>query len=346
MTTVTIKDVAREAGVSVASVSRALNGTGGVTAETEKRIRDVATRLRYIPHGAARSLITRRTHTIGALLPDMYGEFFSELIRGIDLAARARGLHLLVSSAHDGVEDAAAALRTMRGRVDGMIILSPRADASFLHTNLPESLPTVLLNSPLRGPRYPVLNIDNHGGAYAMVRHLAVECGYRDIALVAGPHDNYDAQQREEGYRAAMAEFVPGAALRIIRGEFTEESGYRAGCEMMASGKLPRAVFAANDMMAIGCLLALREAGVRVPEEVAVTGFDDIPVARYITPALTTVQVRIVDLGRSALERLAALLDAPDQATPPEADTLGCHVVVRDSCGARPPGKTSTKKAR
>lgn len=346
MTTVTIKDVAREAGVSVASVSRALNGTGGVTAETEKRIRQVAARLRYMPHGAARSLITRRTHTIGALLPDMYGEFFSELIRGIDLAARARGLHLLVSSAHDGVDDAAAALRTMRGRVDGMIILSPRADASFLHANLPESLPTVLLNSPLRGRRYPVLNIDNHGGAHAMVRHLAVTCGYRDIALVAGPQDNFDAQQREDGYRSAMAEFAPGAPLRVIRGEFTEESGYRAGRELLTSGQLPRAVFAANDMMAIGCLLALREGGLDVPGEVAVTGFDDIPIARYVTPALTTVQVRIVDLGRSALERLAALLDATDQATTPDADILGCEIVVRDSCGARPHGKTSTKKAR
>lgn len=346
MTTVTIKDVAREAGVSVASVSRALNGTGGVTAETEKRIREVAARLRYMPHGAARSLITRRTHTIGALLPDMYGEFFSELIRGIDLAARARGLHLLVSSAHDGVDDGAAALRTMRGRVDGMIILSPRADASFLHANLPESLPTVLLNSPLRGRRYPVLNIDNYGGAHAMVRHLAVTCGYRDIALVAGPQDNFDAQQREDGYRAAMAEFAPGAPLRVIRGEFTEESGYRAGRELLASGRLPRAVFAANDMMAIGCLLALREGGVDVPGEVAVTGFDDIPIARYVTPALTTVQVRIVDLGRSALERLAALLDATDQATTPDADILGCKIVVRDSCGARPHGKTSTNKAR
>ena len=107
---VTIKDVAREAKVSVASVSRALNGHGGVTAETLERIREVAARLHYIPHGAARSLITRRTHTIGALLPDLYGEFFSELIRGIDLAARAHGLQLLVSSSHDGSAEAATAL--------------------------------------------------------------------------------------------------------------------------------------------------------------------------------------------------------------------------------------------
>jgi LacI family transcriptional regulator len=137
MTTATIKDVAREAGVSVASVSRALNGGNGVTEATGQRIREVATRLSYVPHAAARSLITRRTHTIGALLPDLHGEFFSELIRGIDLAARARGLHLLVSSSHEGADEAAAALRAMHGRVDGMLILSSRVDAAFLRANLP-----------------------------------------------------------------------------------------------------------------------------------------------------------------------------------------------------------------
>jgi len=345
VTTVTIKDVAREAGVSVASVSRALNGSGGVTAETEQRIRAVANRLRYVPHSAARSLITRRTHTIGALLPDLYGEFFSELIRGIDLAARARGLHLLVSSAHDGVEEAAAALRAMRGRVDGMLILSSRADQKFLHANLPEALPTVLLNSAVRSPQYSVLNIDNEGGARAMVRHL-VDAGHRQIAFITGPEGNFDAAQREHGYRAAMTEFAPGVPVRVIAGAFTEESGYRAGRELLATGTRPQAVFAGNDMMAIGCLYAFQEAGLDVPRDIALAGFDDIPISRYVTPSLTTVRVRIVDLGRSALERLAALLEASDQAITPSADTLGCEVVVRDSCGARPRSKSSTKKAR
>lgn len=329
--TVTIKDVAREAGVSVASVSRALNGSGGVTPATESRIRAVAKRLHYVPHSAARSLITRRTHTIGALLPDLYGEFFSELIRGIDLAARARGLHLLVSSAHDGVDEAAAALRAMRGRVDGMLVLSSRADRPFLEANLPDSLPTVLLNSAVRHPRYAVLNIDNEGGARAMVRHL-VAAGHRDIAFIGGPPDNYDARQREQGFRAAMAEFAPDGRLQVLPGDFTEEAGHRAGRALAAQAQRPQAVFAGNDMMAVGCLAALREAGVSVPTQIAVAGFDDIPIARYITPSLTTVRVRIVELGRLALERLAAQLDAPGQAVPATA-TLGCEVIQRDSCG-------------
>jgi len=332
MAAATIKDVAREAKVSVASVSRALNGGSGVTAATSERIRAAADRLQYIPHAAARMLITRRTHTIGALLPDLYGEFFSELIRGIDLAARARGLHLLVSSSHDGVEEAAAAVRSMQGRVDGLLILSGRVDAAFLRANLPRELPVVLLNSAVKNPAYHVLNVDNHAGAVAMVTHL-IQAGHARVAFIAGPEGNFDARQREEGYRAAMAKHAPKAPLNILAGDFSEESGYRAGRELLAQKVRPRAVFAANDMMAVGCMTALKEAGVRVPQDIALAGFDDIPIARYVTPALSTVRVRIVDLGRNALEHLAGLLEGPDSSTA-SAQTLGCEIVVRESCGA------------
>ncbi|MDO1529246.1 LacI family DNA-binding transcriptional regulator [Fulvimonas sp. R45] len=328
----TIKDVAREAKVSVASVSRALNGAGGVTTATEKRIREAAARLRYVPHGAARSLITRRTHTIGALLPDLHGEFFSELIRGIDQKARAHGLHLLVSSAHDGVDDAAAALRAMQGRVDGILILSSRVDEAFLKANLPQDLPAVLLNSPLEDGTHAVLNIDNFAGTYAMVRHL-LGVGHERIAFVTGPKDNFDAQQREQGFRAAMAEFMPNASPRIVAGDFTERSGLRAGRELLAAKSRPQAVFAANDMMAVGCLQAFREAGLDVPGDIALAGFDDIPIARYVAPPLSTVRVRIADLGRNAMELLADLIERPGPSAA-SVHTLGCDIVVRDSCGA------------
>jgi LacI family transcriptional regulator len=331
MSAATIKDVAREAKVSVASVSRALNGGGGVTAETSPRIHEAARRLHYVPHAAARMLITRRTNTVGALLPDLHGEFFSELIRGIDLAARARGLHLLVSSSHDGAEDAAAALRAMQGRVDGLLILSNHVDAAFLRSNLPAGLPAVLLNSAVKNPAYAVLNIDNYGGAHAMVRHL-LEAGHAGVTFIAGPTDNFDAQQRELGYRAAMAKYAPHAAPDVVAGDFSEEAGYRAGRQLLARTPRPRAVFAANDMMAVGCLSAFKEAGVEVPGEIALAGFDDIPIARYVTPSLCTVRVRIADLGHSALEQLAARLEDPRRA--PSSHTLACEIVTRASCGA------------
>jgi LacI family transcriptional regulator len=328
---VTIKDVAKMANVSVASVSRALNGHTGVTAETQKRIREVAKRLRYFPHSAARSLITRRTQTIGALLPDLHGEFFSELIRGIDLAARARGLHLLVSSSHGNAEEAAAALRAMQGRVDGLLVMTPHADEDFLDDNLPLLLPMVLMNTHVKGERHTVLDIDDYGGAQAMVRHL-IACGRRRIVFIAGPEANHDVHERERGYRDALAESPHDLTAVTLPGDFTEESGYHAAKLALAMSPRPDAIFAANDMMAIGCLSALSEAGIKVPQDIAVAGFDDIPMARYIAPPLTTVRVRIAELGAAALDKLAQMIDSEGE---PEAtrQVVATELVVRASCG-------------
>jgi LacI family transcriptional regulator len=328
---VTIRDVAREAKVSVASVSRALNGNTNVTDTTRRRILRVATKLRYMPHGAARSLITRRTQTIGALLPDLFGEFFSELIRGIDLAARARGLHLLVSSSHGDADEAAAALRAMQGRVDGLLVMSPHVDVEFLYRNLPDALPAVLMNTAVKSAQYSTLNIDNYGGALAMTEHL-LKRGFRSIVFINGPEGNFDASERLRGFRKAIAASKRKIDTEILSGDFTEESGHAAARHLLASAHRPQAVFAANDMMAIGCLLALGEGGVRVPEDIAIAGFDDIPIARFVNPPLTTVRVRIAELGRSALEQLAGQLEAPD-AKRASAQTPGCEIVVRASCG-------------
>lgn len=340
---ITIKDVAKAAGVSVASVSRALNGHDNVTAETRQRIAGVARRLRYVPHGAARSLVTKRTQTIGALLPDLFGEFFSELIRGIDLAARARGLHLLVSSSHGDANEAAAALRAMQGRVDGLLIMSPHVDAAFLDDHLHTTLPAVLMNTTVQATRYATLNIDNHGGAYAMTQHL-LSRGYRDIAFIAGPEGNFDASERLAGFRAALAAHGGKTKSRVLAGDFSEQSGYRAGQQLLEMAKRPQAVFAANDMMAIGFLFALNEAGVRVPGDIALAGFDDIPISRFMQPPLTTVRVRITDLGASALEQLFAQMEAPDAPTQRER-TLPCEIVVRASCSHAVPGKPALKTA-
>lgn len=337
---VTIKDVAREAKVSVASVSRALNGHGGVTAETLERIRDVAARLRYIPHGAARSLITRRTHTIGALLPDLYGEFFSELIRGIDLAARAHGLQLLVSSSHDGAAEAGAALRAMQGRVDGLLVMSPHADAAFLRQNLPVGLPTVLMNTVLERDDFPALSVDNAGGARLVVEHL-IDTGYRRIAFIQGPVGNHDVAERERAYLDTLAQRLPDAKPIVLPGEFDESSGYRAGQRIATMNPRPDAVFAANDMMAIGCMAALREAGLRIPEDIAVAGFDDVPMARYVSPALTTAGVRIAELGKAALDQLAAQIDGSAAAAPRAHVRIPAELMVRTSTARENSGRTA-----
>jgi len=222
-------------------------------------------------------------------------------------------------------------MRAMQGRVDGLLILSPRIDAAFLHANLPEQLPAVLLNSAVRDPAYGTLNIDDYAGAHAMTRHL-LHAGHPQVTFVGGPAGNFDAQERERGYRDAMAQYALGAAPDVVPGDFSEASGHAAATALLQRAARPRAVFAANDMMAVGCMYAFKEAGLRIPEEIALAGFDDIPIARYLTPPLTTVHVRIADLGRGALERLASQLD-PGEPSTDLADALSCEVVVRGSCG-------------
>lgn len=327
----TIKDVARIAGVSVATVSRALNGAENVLPDTRQRILDVARELRYSPSGAARSLITRKTDTVGALLPDLHGEFFSELIRGIDQAARARGLHLLLSSSHDDADEAAAALRAMNGRVDGLVVMSPHADDDFLAQNLPHNLPAVLLNSGVRRPSQRVFAIDNYGGAREMTEHL-VRTGRRRIAFLGGPAANFEARERERGYRAGL-----GKAMKpwLLEGDFSESAGERTGAALLAmpAAERPDAVFAANDIMAIGLLGALQAGGVRVPEDIALAGFDDIPVARYVSPALTTMRVPIAALGGQALDALADALDGGGADM--DATVMPVQLVVRRSCGSK-----------
>lgn len=332
--TVTIKDVAVAARVSVATVSRALNGFGNVTAQTRRRVEAVAAQLGYIPHEGARSLSTRRTQCVGAVLPDLYGEFFSELIRGIDRVARQNGLGLLLSCSHGDSAEVAVALRAMRGRVDGLLVMSPHVDADVLAANLPARMPIVLMNSRDGGDRYSSLRVDNYGGACAMVRHL-IGRGHRRIAMVTGPAGNFDAQERLRGYQDVMADELPGVRPQLLRGDFSEEAGYRAGRQLLSMSERPEAVFLANDTMAIGCLFALREGGLEVPDDIALAGFDDIPIARYVSPPLTTVRVRIAELGELALERLVLAISESGN-NPASAQALRSELVVRGSCGRRP----------
>lgn len=329
MTTATIRDVARRAGVSVASASRALNGHSNVSPETSRRVSDAAQALAYIPHLGARSLSTKRSNTIGVVLPDLFGEFFSEIIRGIDFAAHRLGLQLLLSNMHGNTHETAAAIRAMRGRVDGLLLMSPQADVDFLTRNLPRGLPTVVMNGPTGGTGHAAISIDNFAGAHAAVAHL-VDRGCRRIAHIAGPRGNADAEQRLRGFREAVASLLGDEAPVILSGDFSEEAGIAAG-QVLATGPVPvDAVFAANDIMAIGCLSALAAAGIDVPGRIALVGFDDVPIARYVAPALTTMRVHIAEMGEMALARLVAAIEAPD-APPRAPEHLIPELVIRQS---------------
>jgi LacI family transcriptional regulator len=338
---VTIKDVARAAGVSVATVSRVYNGSDLVREQTTARVREVAQRLGYSPHGAARSLITSRTNTLGVLLPDLYGEFFSEVIRGIDQTARRHRYHLLVSSSHAARPEIEAALRSMRGRVDGLVVMWPDMDSETAVRNLPAGFPLVLLNSPVDAESFDVIRIANFDGAYAMVRHL-VDLGHRRIAIIRGVAGNFDSEERVRGYHAALADAGLSAPAEYdVSGDFNETAAFHATTELLRADPRPTAIFAANDAMAIGAISALREAGLRVPDDVAVGGFDDIPMARYLDPPLSSVHVDISALGELATLRLISALQDKEHHQRRE-DVLPTTLVLRRSCGAHAPASRPT----
>ncbi|MEP6492086.1 MAG: LacI family DNA-binding transcriptional regulator [bacterium] len=336
---ITIKDVARLAGVSVATVSRVINDSAPVLAGTRDRVLAAADRLRFSPNGAARSLSMQRTLAIGVILPDLYGEFFSELLRGIDQAAQRAGYSLLVSSSHHDARGIEAAVRVIRGRIDGLLVMAPEVTRSALAHALPRDVPTVLLNGRAAGSDAAhAITVDNYGGATAMTRHL-LSLRHRRIGFIAGAVHNADAQARERGHRAALR--TAGAAsdpALVVRGDFTERGGVSGARALVSLASPPTAIFAANDAMAVGALAFLREVGIDVPRRMTVVGFDDIPVARFLNPPLTSVRVGIAALGARGTQVLLDALVAPasrsSRAATSRRDVLPTELVVRGSSGA------------
>lgn len=327
---VTIREVARVAGVSASTVSRVFNQADLVSSKTRARILEVAERLQYVPNAAARSLSIRRTHVLGLLVPLPHSEFFIEMMRGMDDAAQELGFLLLISGSHNRIEDTRTAFRSMKGQVDGFLVVAPNVEPEALWDVLPRDVPAVFLNSSAPGDRYSTIRLTNRDGARAAVQHL-LALGHERIAIVKGPAVNGEAQERLEGYQQALrdAGIEPDPQLEVD-GTFTRESGVAAGRVLLGLPRPPTAVFASNDLMAIGLLTVFHGAGLRVPDDVAIVGFDDIPMARYVQPALSTVHVPIYQIGRRAVERLVALVEKEGEGEP-TADVLETRLVVRAS---------------
>ena len=335
----TIRDVAREAGVSVASASRALNAHDSVSTALGARVQAAVTKLNYVPHWGARSLTRRTADAIGVVLPDLFGEYFSELVRGIDRVAHAHGKQLLLSNMHGNPHEAAHAVRAMRGRVDGLLVMTPDNARERLFEALSPTLPAVLLNCHEPIPGIASVGIDNEGAAATMTRHL-VERGYRRIAFVSGPRHNRDSTARQAGFRAALIATTGERDPIVIPGDYSESSGADAARLLIAGRLQVDAIFCANDMMAVGCCGVLAEAGIDVGAAVGVAGFDDIPIAHYVAPALTTMNVGIAELGATAAEKLIALMSGGD----PSAETiiLTPQLVIRGSTRRDAAQPTST----
>lgn len=318
------------ADLSVASVSRVLNGHNNVNPVTRERVLDAVRVLGYTPNAAARSLSTSRSHAIGVVLPDLHGEFFSELVRGLDKGASERGYLLLLSNMHADPTLAGQAMGAMRGRVDGLIVMAPQMAQDELDQRLPKGLPSVLINSPDSGTHH-TLRIDNAAGVRAVVRHLLAS-GRRHIVHLAGMADNLDAAERRQAYVDAMADFAPDLPTQILDGQFSDGVAHELTTALLSSGLPCDAIFAANDMMALGAMRAVTESGRAVPDDVAIIGFDDIPLARYLN--LSTVQVDVVGIGLRAVNRLIDEIEG--KVTPPAIELLPTTLMLRTTSGQLP----------
>lgn len=308
---VTIREVAKAAGVSVATASRALNGLANVTPATREKIEAAAAALDYVPHSGARSLTRQRTDTIGVILPDLFGEFFSEIIRGIDKVVHGAGKNLLLGNMHGSPDETVQAIRAMRGRVDGLLVMPPNSSAESIGGTRTAGVPTVLLNAQAGSGGPPFVTVDNYAGARLVTEHL-IERGAKRIAHVAGPASNRDAAERQRGFRDVMRERLGERDPTIIPGTFKEDAGRAAARHLLAENMPFDAVFAGNDMMAVDMMSELREAGVAIGRDLLVAGFDDIPLARYVSPQLTTAHSDITRLGSIGARMVLRILDGED----------------------------------
>lgn len=328
----TIKEVAKQAGVSIATVSRVFNNSNLVNQKTVERVRNIAQSLHYVPNASARSLSRRKSDTFGMILPDLFGEFFSEVIRGADQTAQKYSYNVLLSSSHNNQDEIEEALNVMKGRVDGIIIMSPNISADTLHNNLPKSLPVILLNCVIEDDSVDSIVIDNFNGAYQITDHI-IKHGHKRIAVIKGAKGNYEADERLRGYRRAVAKGKCEVSDSLeFEGDFSEESGYIIAEEIVSTVPYPTAVFASNDSMAIGALKAFHDNGVVVPDDIALIGFDDIPISRYVKPSLSTVHVPIHKMGILAVERLISAV-AGKNHTKKEQIIFPTQLAIRESCG-------------
>ncbi|MBE3590595.1 MAG: LacI family DNA-binding transcriptional regulator [Firmicutes bacterium] len=324
----TLRDVAARAGVGIATVSRALNGTGPVSEAVRRRVEEAAAAVGYVPNGVARGLVTGVTRTFALILPDITNPYFPSLARAVEDAARVRGYAVVLGNSDNDPDQEAAYVRLFRERgVDGMIIASSR-DASAL-ARVTGPVPVVLIDR--RVPHWDVdcVVTDNRRGIADAVQHLA-GLGHRRLVHLGGPEGVESASTRAQAFMDACRE-LGVEVVDLTRGPFTAESGYERGRRLLKSRRRFTAVVAANDLIACGFLQAAFEAGRAVPGDVSVTGFDDVLVARLANPPLTTVRQPTYRAGQLAVERLAARLDRPGE--PVRVDVLKPELVVRSSSG-------------
>ncbi|MFD1673775.1 LacI family DNA-binding transcriptional regulator [Alicyclobacillus fodiniaquatilis] len=330
---ITIYDIAKRAGVSVTTVSRVLNGYADVSPSTRRKVQHIVHELGYRPNAMARGLTTKRSMSVGVFFHDnvntgLSHPFFLEVINGFKETIGAEGYDLLFF-ANDTLDNE---LKTFEARakhrnVDGLLLWAIPEDDPSLAALVMSSIPSIILDLDLTGPCMGNISCDNFGGAVQAMNFL-LENGHRNIAFVSGLLSTHSARERLLGYQHALQlHGIPYRPEWMLEGDYTEKSGYAAAKRLLKSGDLPTAVFCSSDMMAIGVMKALEEGGMLVGEELSLIGFDDIMMASYITPGLTTIRQKKHEMGVIAARALLELIENSDKV--PEALTMDTELVVR-----------------
>ena len=337
---VTIEDVARAAGVSRQTVSRAINDQGEISPQTRARVLRIVEELGYRPSGIARGLATRRTRTLGLVIPDVANPFFSDVARGAEHVAYAEGYNVFLCNTEEDPQRELAVLRSLEGqRVDGVVLCSSRLDDRELRSVVARHSVAVLVNRRLESEGEPdrigVVLLDDVAGGRIAAQHL-LDGGHQAVGFVAGPPASRSGRWRAAGYSAALADAgLSGNPAWMVHCPADVDGGHQAAGNLLARQPELTALFCYNDLVAVGALQACADLGRRVPDDVAVVGFDDITLAALVTPPLTTCRVPRYELGAQAMQLLLAQIDgcsdSADRLRPCDEVVLRPELVIRAS---------------
>jgi LacI family transcriptional regulator len=328
---VTIVDVAAQSGVSFGTVSRVINNDIHVKKETRQRVLETMQRLGFVANRQARSLAGGKSNSIGVLVPDLGTGYIGEIIRGIDAELSLTGLDLILYTTHrTASKEADYVTNLATGMVDGLLLVLPRSPTDFIGNLTQSNFPFVLIDHQGVGRDCPAVGATNWQGAYNATEYL-IKLMHRRIGFITGSMDLGCAADRLDGYRSALrTHHFPEARELIYEGTFFQPDGYAGASALLDLPDPPTAIFASNDVMAMGVMDAVRTRGLRVPADVSVIGFDDIPQASLVRPALTTVNQPLEKMGRVATQVLLDMLQKP--GGPSERIELPTELMIRDSC--------------
>ncbi len=303
----TIKDVAKLAGVAVSTASYALNNSDKISQETKQKVEAAAKALNYQKNGIASDLKRDKTNTIALILSDLSGPYYSELIKGVQDVASSNGYDLIACSSVGGAQSTAVKFLKEK-RVDGAIILAHNISDDITLESARECFPLIVLDRDLTNENIYHVEVDNEHGGFIATEHL-IQSGFTEVAYISGPANSYDNNRRFDGYMRALKQYgIQYHSKWKISGDFTRDGGYRATKLLIAQQNLPQSIFYANDEMAIGGLQAFQEHNITVPDDISIIGFDDIQIAEYVSPPLTTITQPKYEVGALAVHLIFQIL--------------------------------------